>query len=72
MEKCSICRKTVRDLAEEAPNQRAISLESERYAPYNVCEDCDNFLHWAICKELESVGLVKFDEAKSEFVKNIK
>lgn len=69
MEKCSICGKTVKDLAEETPNVRTITLESKRCAPSNYCEDCEQALHWAICRELEEFGLVKFDEEKGEFVK---
>ena len=69
MERCSVCGKSVKDLAEEALSPTKISIESELFHPFNVCEDCEAFLKFAISRVLEELGFVKIDEESGEFVR---
>ena len=68
-EKCMVCHKSIRELADENPRATKISLESELFTPYNVCEECESFLHHAICAVLEDLGLVEFDEKTDTFIR---
>jgi len=72
--RCSLCNKTIKQLAEEELNQSFfdrkslnIRLDSELAYPYLLCGDCEDFLRAVIPKVLEAEGIIQFDEKKEKY-----
>lgn len=73
--RCSLCGKTVKELAEEelegySPSRKSlkITLSDEVAYPYLLCEACEELLRYAIPNILEDIGIIKFDEKKDRYI----
>lgn len=71
--RCSLCGKTVKELAEEELEGRSnikainISLDSELCYPYELCDGCKDFLLSVIPKVLEHEGIIEFDQKADKY-----
>lgn len=73
--RCSLCGKTVKELAGEELGQISlgrkslnINLKSEICSPYDLCDVCEDFLRLVIPRILEAEGIIKFDETKDKYI----
>lgn len=75
MEKrCSLCGKTVRELAEQELKEQSysmnsinISIDDELGYPYSLCDGCKDFLLLVVPEILEKQGVIKFNEKKDKY-----
>lgn len=72
---CFLCRKTVKEIAEEelagiSIGRKSINvrLDDSLCYPYLLCNSCEDFLRLLIPKMLEAEGIIEFDGKLERYV----